>query len=156
MKSQYFDRVVILEDDQFFGNLMKFYLINQDVRNVHLFQDEDECLRKTPIKDRILYILDHHLIHSNGLEIMSMLKERNQESRFIYVSGQDFCHIAIQAIKEGALDYIEKNKETLVKLGKTVKALCENPEIDTQSLYQRNFRTLKFKDDPTLGSQLAS
>lgn len=107
--------IVILEDDVFFGKLLKNFLVNQEFKNVHLFHEEEECIKAITNGPTIL-VIDHHLMHSTGFETINRIKEINPSVQFIYLSGQTTSRVAVRAYREGALDYIEKNKDTFIQL----------------------------------------
>ena len=107
--------IIILDDDVFFGNLVKNFLINQDYQSVQLFHVEEECLQNIGSAPTLL-ILDHHLAKSTGLDVMAKLKTRNSQTKVIYLSGQEYMHIAIKALRSGAVDYIEKNRNSFFQL----------------------------------------
>lgn len=110
-----YPKIVILEDDVFFGKMIKNFLINQEFKNVHLFHEEEECIKAITNEATIL-IIDHHLLKSTGLETIKRIKAINPSIQFIYLSGQKTSKIAVRAFREGALDYIEKNKDTFIHL----------------------------------------
>jgi FixJ family two-component response regulator len=153
MKTQHFDHIIILEDDQFFGNLLRFYLINHDLMNVKWYQDEDKCLQEFPNSGQCLVLIDHHLNHSNGIDMMKKIREKNIETKFVYISGQEYCNVAIHAMKEGAIEYIEKNKDALLRLGNTVKTLCKNPDADTYTLFKMNQFLSPSRGQNSIGQQ---
>lgn len=114
-------KIYILEDDLFFGKMIQNFLMNEGFENVELFQDEDECISAMK-PEKALIIMDHHLIHSTGIEVMDQIKEINDSAQFIYLSGQEHSNIAIKALRSGAMDYIEKNKDVLIQLKKSLEA----------------------------------
>jgi two-component system, NtrC family, response regulator AtoC len=120
-----FDRIVILEDDIFFGKLIQHFLTNNGFENVQYFSEEQECLASISYTENSIFLLDHDLTHSTGLQTMERIQILNDRSKFIIVSGQEYCHVAIKAIKQGAIDYIEKNKLTLYQLGTLLKKVIE-------------------------------
>lgn len=112
-------KIIILEDDLFYGKIIMNFLLNQEYKNVQLFQDEAECLKavdNTPT----LFIIDHHLKNSVGLDIIAQIKEINENAQFIYLSSQNKSSIAIKALKAGAVDYIEKNNDAFFELKKSI------------------------------------
>ena len=122
---EYFDRIVILDDDPFFGKLIANFLKNQDYKNVVYYESEADCLASINHQERSLFLLDHHLNNTTGLDTLERVKILNEHSKFIIISGQEFCHIAIKAIRVGALDYIEKTKFTLTRLNDMIKNVLE-------------------------------
>lgn len=121
-------KIIILDDDVFFGNLVKNFLINQDYHSVQLFHKEEDCLNNIGSLPTLV-ILDHHLAKSTGLDVMVELKQRNPLTKVIYLSGQEYMHIAIKALRGGAIDYIEKNRNSFFQL----KLLIDKILIEDQN-----------------------
>ncbi|TNF46191.1 MAG: response regulator [Bacteroidetes bacterium] len=119
-------KIIILDDDLFFGTLINRFLTNLGFDNVTHFLDERECLENTLSDEYCVYILDQELEESSGLTIMKEIRKINNKAVFIFLSGQEYCHVAIKAIKEGAIDYIEKNKTTLLDLKRLLENLTSN------------------------------
>lgn len=112
-------KIVILEDDIFFGKMIKNFLVNQEFKNIQLFHDEEKCIQAIT-KEPTILIIDHHLPNATGLEVIQIIRKINPDIQFIYLSGQKTSKVAIKAFREGAIDYIEKNKDTFVHLKKTI------------------------------------
>ena len=115
------ESIIILDDDLFFGKLICHFLKNQDYNNVQLFTDPESCIRNLDTSKSYFFIIDHNLEKSSGFEFIDYLHTINLKFRHVYVSGQEYCHIAIKALRKGAIDYIEKDRYTLGKLGKTMQ-----------------------------------
>jgi polysaccharide export outer membrane protein len=108
-------KIIILDDDAFFGNLLKNFLYNQEYRNIELYQNEDKCIDSIK-NESMVVILDHHLEKSTGLDVMKEIQKKNPDAYIIYLSGQEYMHIAVKALRSGAIDYIEKNGSAFYQL----------------------------------------
>ena len=108
-------KIIILDDDLFFGNLLRNFLLNQGYRFIELFQDEFKCVESIN-QGLSIVILDHHLKNSNGFDVMEKIKQKNSKAIIIYLSGQEYMHIAVKAIRLGAIDYIEKSSNYFFQL----------------------------------------
>ena len=108
-------KIIILDDDLFFGNLLRNFLLNQGYKLIELFQDEFKCLESIN-QGLSIVILDHNLKNSNGFDVMKKIKQKNSKAIIIYLSGQEYMHIAVKAIRLGAIDYIEKNSNYFFQL----------------------------------------
>lgn len=108
-------KIIILDDDAFFGNLLKNFLYNQEYRNIELYQNEDKCIDSIK-NESMVVILDHHLEKSTGLDVMKEIQKKNPDAYIIYLSGQEYMHIAVKALRSGAIDYIEKNSKAFYQL----------------------------------------
>lgn len=108
-------KIIILDDDAFFGNLLKNFLYNQEYDNIELYQDEDKCIDSIKPESMVV-ILDHHLEKSTGLDVMKEIQKKNPDAYIIYLSGQEYMHVAVKALRGGAIDYIEKNGGAFLQL----------------------------------------
>lgn len=119
-------KIIILDDDLFFGTLINRFLTNLGYENVVHYMNEKECLENLPLDEQCVYIMDQELEVASGIDIMKEIQTINKKAVFIFLSGQEYCHIAIKAIREGAIDYIEKNKSTLLELKRLLDDLNSN------------------------------
>src|SRR6516165_8590473 len=68
----------------------------------------DEALKKTDQKRFDVALLDLHLPGINGVELLRLLKERQPALEAILLTAHGSIETAIQAMKEGAYDYLTK------------------------------------------------
>ena len=54
-------------------------------------------------------LMDYDLPFRDGIEVMSVFKKKSPASIFIFLSGQTNVKVAVEALKEGAFDYIVKD-----------------------------------------------
>jgi FixJ family two-component response regulator len=105
----------IIEDDKFFNTLLANYLKIKGFQ-VYAFMSGEECLEKKEVTPDII-LLDYLLPGINGLDVMKKLKPLYPNTEFIFVSGQGEIKVALDAMHEGAYDYIIKDhhaKETVL------------------------------------------
>jgi FixJ family two-component response regulator len=121
-------KIIVMDDDLFFGTLITKFLHNLDFKNVSHYTNENVCLDSMPLNEPCIFLLDQELEHSKGLDLMKEIKNRNPQASIVFLSGQEYCHIAIKAIKEGAIDYIEKNKFALLEIKKILEQLTNQKQ----------------------------
>ncbi|HDZ12296.1 MAG TPA: response regulator, partial [Bacteroidetes bacterium] len=81
----------------------------------------EDCIRKYSSETFDALILDYKLPDYSGLEIFQKLKQIGISVPVIIVTGQGDERVAVQAMKEGASDYIVKDLGYMNSLPKTVK-----------------------------------
>lgn len=106
---------VILDDDLFYGNMVKYFLKNVGYSNVKFFEDESTCLKDVSSKPT-LYIVDHFLKQKTGLIMMEEISQKNPNAFFIYLSNQESSGVAMKAMRLGAIDYLQKDKNSFFQL----------------------------------------
>jgi FixJ family two-component response regulator len=129
--------IVILEDDVFYGKMLMNFLLNQDFKNVELFQEEDLCLQNVSLKPT-LYLLDFNLKTMTGLDVMQQIIQKNPNANFVYISGQDYSSIVLKVMRLGAVDYIEKNRHAFYHLKNTLDKIKNNIPLIKHNLFNTN------------------
>ncbi|MEN9440538.1 MAG: hypothetical protein RLZ33_614 [Bacteroidota bacterium] len=117
--------IVILEDDVFYGKLLKNFLLNQEFNSIQLYSDEEHCLENISMEPT-LYLLDYHLAKGTGLDVMRTIMDKNPNARFIYISAQEYSSVAIKVMRCGAIDYIEKNRHVFYHLKNTLDKIHQH------------------------------
>jgi len=100
--------IVIIEDDIAFNKLLASYLSSKGFNHVASFYSGEEYIQKMDTRPDIV-LQDFDLPGINGVETMKKIKEKYPRSTFIFLSGQTNLTIAVDAMKQGAYDYIVKN-----------------------------------------------
>ena len=80
-----------------------------------MFETKEELV-DTLYKNPSIVILDYYLNQENGLDILKEIKSVNPNIEVIFLSGQQDMTVAINALKYGAFEYIEKNDNSFLKL----------------------------------------
>lgn len=115
------NRVFLVDDDTDFRESMQWLLTSAgyDVVSassatefMEIYQGEQGCL-----------LLDVRMPGINGLALQQLLQEKNVQLPIILISGHGDIPMAVNAIKAGALDFIEKPFDDRRLLGLVAKAL---------------------------------
>lgn len=109
-------QIAIVDDDPSFSVMLKDYLISSCDFNAELFPNGEAFLSKYQKDDKRIIILDYDFGKGNslnGLAILKAVKLKNPNAHVIMVSGQDDIEIAIETIRQGALDYFIKSNNTV-------------------------------------------
>src|SRR5712671_82917 len=81
-------------------------------------------------------ILDVHIPGKSGLDILKQLNAQDYPVPIFMMSGQGDIAMAVNAIKNGALDFIEKpfgGKETIARIEEAVEAFARRKPADHAS-----------------------
>lgn len=118
-------KIFIVEDDEFYGEMLKHHLLKNPDYEVELFLNGEDCIKNLH-KQPAAISLDYSLPDYTGYEVIKKIKEFNPETPVIIVSGQEDISTAVELLKEGAYDYIIKNDDTKNRLWSSLTKIHEN------------------------------
>ena len=117
-------KIFILDDDRYHGLFLKNALAC-DKYQIDYFENEQRCIKELSTLPDIL-ILDHRLEYLTGLEVLEEVKRSCQgKTQVIYLSAQEHVHVAIKALKEGAITYVEKGVNAVEAINDAIDQIIE-------------------------------
>lgn len=134
MKSLRIDQtpsVLIIDDEQAILETLQASLEDEGF-SIQTLNDGSKALQTIGALIPDLVLLDVFMPNINGLELLEKIKREYPAQSVIIISGYGTVSIAVDAIKKGARDFIEKPlniEEILVKLS----FLKEDSDLETQS-----------------------
>ncbi len=99
--------IFVVEDDASVRQTLSIVLTSAGY-NVVCFLDGDALLAEARKRYPLCILLDLRLPGKSGLEILKELKAENYPAPIFMISGHGTIDIALQAVKEGAVDFIQK------------------------------------------------
>jgi len=100
-------RSVIVDDDRTIGDILKD-LITKEHISVEVFNDGLEAIEFITKEPVDVVITDLMMPRIGGMEVLRQAKAMNPEVVVIIITGHGSLESAIEAIREGAYDYIKK------------------------------------------------
>ena len=128
-------KILIIEDDHKIRSILKEILEEKD-HEVEEAADGQEGLKKLEQGSFDLCLCDIKMPKMDGLEVLEKSKEAGIATNFIVISAHGTIDIAVEAVKKGAFDFLQKpfdlgrleitlrnalDKSSLVKETKTLK-----------------------------------
>ncbi len=110
-----------------------------------------QILEKTPFE---VVITDLFLPGVSGIDILKSVKEHSPYTNVILITGNASAESAVEAMKEGAFDYITK-PVNFEKLKILVAKAVEKSRLVAENLYLRQQLRGKYKFDKIIGHSLA-
>lgn len=101
------NKVLIIDDEEDILSSCKNVLEDEDY-DVDIAKDYDEALKIFESKKIDLVFLDVWLPNTDGLDILSNIKEKYPKTTVIMMSGHAGVETAVRATKLGAYDFLEK------------------------------------------------
>lgn len=121
-------KVFVVEDDPFYGEMLKYHVTMNPDYLVEKFTTGRECLSNL-YKNPSVISLDYSLPDMSGLEVLKKIREQNADIPVIIVSGQDDVSTAVNLLKEGAYDYFVKDGDTKDRIWNALKNIYERRQL---------------------------
>jgi len=131
--------VFIVDDDNDFRDSMK-WLLESDNFHVAAFQSAQDFLERYN-GDMGCMLLDVRMPEINGLALQQILIERGIKLPVIIISGHGDISMAVNAMKSGALDFIEKPFDDAVLLRLVEQGLQHATEMFKDNSALKKIRT---------------
>lgn len=131
-------KILLVEDDVAFCTMLQTFLKKKDFQVSTAFSATEAFSLLEKEKFRII-ISDVRLPDEEGLEILRQVKSKDGDCEVIMMTSYAEIKMAVNAMKEGAFDYIEKPFNPEVILQTIYKALKE--EKDAGSINPAKFRS---------------
>lgn len=129
--------IFVVDDDPVYQRFMQSHL-NQLGYQVKSFFTGEDCMENLYQKP-FAVILDHYLANGeSGMQIMQRIKSVENRTPVIYLSGQDDVSTAVEAMRIGAFEYIEKNGAAFVRLRTAIERL-EKVQLRKGNIFMRLF-----------------
>ncbi|WP_029037328.1 sigma-54-dependent transcriptional regulator [Salinimicrobium xinjiangense] len=100
-------KILLVEDDVAFCTMLKTFLVKKDCE-VDAVYTATEALNLVAKKKYDVVISDVRLPDKEGLEILQAINKKGERTGVIMMTSYAEISMAVNAIKEGALDYIAK------------------------------------------------
>lgn len=99
--------IFILDDDDHLRRSISKLLEVHDY-NVRAFGNPEELLERKPPTHPCCLLLDFQLGSRDGLQIQTLLMDKGWEIPIVFMSGVGTIPVSVQALKNGALDFLCK------------------------------------------------
>lgn len=100
-------KILVIDDERPIRNTLKEILEFEDFK-VDTAEDGKQGLEKATTNNYDLILSDIKMPKMDGLELLNTLVERNIDTPIIMISGHGNVETAVESIKKGAYDFIQK------------------------------------------------
>ena len=133
-------KIYILDDNEYFGAMLQENLSGEN-RIVKSFQSEIEFIRRLKDMPDII-ILDHKLEHCTGLEVLEVIKRKcGPAANVIYLSAQEYLTVTLKALRNGAVEYVEKGLTPLEYIENIISKISKHTSHFETPLDLTNYRS---------------
>jgi len=128
-------RILIVDDEESFVRSLSFALRTEgmDVTGVHSGEDAFLAVRKQQFD---IILLDLRLPGADGMEVLTSIQKLDISIPVIMISAHGDTRAAVQAVKNGAADYLSKPFE-LDELIHTIKTTLDQSQVALELDYHR-------------------
>lgn len=146
------NKILLIDDEETSSKALSLLLLNEGYRveTAHSGEEAIELLSKRSFD---LIISDLFLPGVNGIEVLKKTRESAPHTCFIMITGNASAETAVEAMKEGAFDYITK-PFNFEKLKLQVAKGLEKSQLMAENLYLRQQLRGKYKFDKIIGNSL--
>ncbi len=138
-------RILVVDDERFIRNTIKD-ILEHEKYIVDVAEDATQAFEKAKTKHYDLILTDIVMPGINGIVLLEKLKDDGFESPIMIMSAHGNIEIAVECIKKGAFDFLEKPLDLNRLLVSTRNALDKNKLIkETKTLkkkIQRNYEMI--------------
>jgi two-component system response regulator FixJ len=127
--------VYVIDDDESARQSLEFLLDVAGIR-VRAFSSADAFLKSAPPLSGACVVTDVRMPGTNGVDLAEKLKAHEAAVPVIVITGHADVPLAIEAMKAGAADFIEKPYDDEAMLSAIRKALSDSTG-DTQIINER-------------------
>jgi DNA-binding NtrC family response regulator len=127
-------RILIADDEVAIANGLSAILSDAGY-DVEVAADGQKALERLQNEGFGVVLADLKMPKLDGIALLKAIRERRIPTEFVMITGQGSTEMAIEAMREGAADYIEKplNAERLNKLKAQIPKLLEQFALQVQN-----------------------
>lgn len=133
------DRIVYLVDDDEAIRRSAGFMLKTSGFIVKAFSSGTEYLKERELEPGCI-LLDVRMPGMDGLEVQQTLRDRGSTFPVIVMTGHGDVNIAVQAMKAGAVDFIEKPFEKAVLLGAVEEGFARIEQADRSRVRREEAR----------------
>jgi DNA-binding NtrC family response regulator len=115
--------ICLVDDDMMCLNLYRQFVKQLGYTNVEIFDNGYDCLDSLEKLQPAIIFLDYNMEEMNGIDVLKKIRAINPKIVVVFISGQEDVEVAVNAMRQGAVDYIvksslntERMKEIMEKL----------------------------------------
>jgi two-component system, NtrC family, response regulator AtoC len=144
------DNILVVDDERNIRTLCSRVLAGDQIE-VHGVGTGKEGLQTADEVSPDLVLLDLRLPDMDGLEVLRALKARHAETAVIIITGFGQIQSAVEAMKAGATDYLEKPFEHLDKLKLAVARALEEVRARREIQRLHRLQEKEYRIDQLIG-----
>ncbi|MEP7277310.1 MAG: response regulator [Bacteroidota bacterium] len=118
MLKNFASTIFLVDDDELSLTLYQQFLKQLGYTNIHLFYNGNDCLVGLDTLFPDIIFLDYNMEDLTGIEVLKQIRKFNPAIIVLFISGQEDIDVAVNTMRQGALDYMVKSSLTMDKMAK--------------------------------------
>jgi two-component system response regulator FixJ len=131
----------IIDDDEAMRDSLD-YLLDAAAMTARTYASADESLVHIDTLDAGCIVTDVRMPGMSGLELVRVLAERGAAHPVIVITAHGDVSMAVEAMRAGAVDFLEKPFEHEALLGSIRRALSQEPRSDQSQAEKARLRAI--------------
>jgi DNA-binding NtrC family response regulator len=123
--------IFVLDDERWYGSMLQNFLLLNPEYHVERFETAKELLSQLYRRPNVITI-DFSMPEMDGSAVLKKIRQELPETAVIIISGQHDIKTAIALLKEGAYDYIVKDKETTDRLWNALQNIRRMQKLEAK------------------------
>ncbi len=136
-------RILIVDDEKNIRFTLTDILTDEGY-DVDSVDSGEKCLSRLKKIPYDLIILDVRLPGKNGIDVFREIKKMDMETDVLIISGHGGIETAVQAVKLGAYDFIEKPL-SMSKLLTAARNISEKRQLQIRAFQEEDFKLQKYE-----------
>lgn len=135
-------KVFVVDDDAFYLSVLEQHLRNLGLDNIRTFDNGSDCLDHIQEKPDVIF-LDYNMENLSGYDVLKKIKRYDSNIFIVMISAQEEIKPAVDTLKHGAFDYIQKGEDDPEKLKDVLGRIVEVKDMMERtkpSLLKRIFK----------------
>ncbi|MGO2474183.1 MAG: response regulator transcription factor [Vibrio litoralis] len=142
--------IYLVDDDESVLDSLAFLLQEFDYQ-VQCFSDGESFLQQAKLDQAGCVVLDSRMPSMRGQQVHQLLQQQHSPLGVIYLTGHGDVPMAVEALKQGAVDFLQKPVDGKV-LVEAINKACNYSEQATQAMtIQKAFESLTEREQAILG-----
>jgi two-component system, NtrC family, nitrogen regulation response regulator NtrX len=136
LKKYYMSKILVIDDDKSIRNTLK-EVLEYENHQVDLAEDGPSGLDLFSANSYDVVLCDIKMSQMDGIEVLEKINETTSDIPVIMISGHGNIDTAVEAIKKGAYDFLEKPLD-LNRLLITIRNAMDKTRLITQTQVLKN------------------
>ena len=124
--------VFIVEDNPTYSFMLSYNLEQEFNFNISSFDSGEDCLLNIEQQRPAIIILDYKLKNMDGVSVLQYVKRNYPEIYVIVLTEQKNISTAVNIMKRGAFDYLQKSKTSLDELRNSIYKIFVDINVNEQ------------------------